>query len=135
VYFKSGMVKILMISAGLLALCLGTLGIVLPGLPTTPFVLLAAGLFVRSSDSLYTRLLESRLYGKYLRSWIEKGGMSRRAKILAGLMMWSMIILSVTLMNQVWLRILVLLLGISGSIVMGMWVKTVSPPIPDDDRQ
>ena len=134
-YCSWGMLKLLMISAGFLSLGLGTLGIVLPGLPTTPFVLLAAGLFVRSSDTLYRRLLASRLYGKYLRSYIEKGGMSRRMKIYASLMMWGMIILSVSLMHRTWLRVLVLLLGLCGSTVMAVWVKTVEPPGKDDDQQ
>jgi uncharacterized membrane protein YbaN (DUF454 family) len=50
-------------------LLLGFLGIVLPGLPTTPFVLLGSYFLVRSSTRLHDRLLASRLFGRFLRDW------------------------------------------------------------------
>lgn len=54
---------------GLMALLIGALGIVLPGLPTTPFVLLASFFFVRSSARLHERLITSRVFGGLLRDW------------------------------------------------------------------
>ncbi len=66
-----------------LALGLGIVGIVLPGLPTTPFVLLAAFAAARGSERLHRWLLAHRLYGPMIRDWQATGAVSRRAKWFA----------------------------------------------------
>lgn len=68
---------------GLIALSLGVLGIALPLLPTTPFVLLAAFAFARSSDRWHKWLQEHRIFGPMITNWREHGAISRRAKIAA----------------------------------------------------
>jgi hypothetical protein len=68
---------------GLLFLGLGGLGVVLPLLPTTPFVLLAAGCFARSSPRLHRWLLDSQLFGPILRDWEQHRCVPRRAKVVA----------------------------------------------------
>lgn len=65
------------------ALALGVIGIFLPGLPTTPFVLLAAYAAARGSDRLHAWLLGHRLYGPMIRDWQASGAVSRRAKTWA----------------------------------------------------
>lgn len=70
----------LYLSAGLLAVALGTIGIFLPLLPTVPFMILAAFCFARSSPALEARLLNHPRYGHHLVAWREKGIISRRAK-------------------------------------------------------
>lgn len=67
---------------GVLALTLGALGIVLPLLPTTPFILLAAYSFARSSKSVHDWLLRHRIFGPLIGNWRRYGAISRRAKIL-----------------------------------------------------
>lgn len=62
------------------ALALGVIGIFLPGLPTTPFVLLAAYAAARGSDRLHAWLLAHRLYGPMIGDWQAHGAVSRRAK-------------------------------------------------------
>ena len=62
------------------ALGLGIVGIFLPGLPTTPFVLLAAYAAARGSDRLHAWMLGHRLYGPMIRDWQATGSVSRRAK-------------------------------------------------------
>lgn len=114
-----------LILGGILSLGLGTLGILLPGLPTTPFVLLAAGLFVRSSDRLYRKLLQSRLYGRYLQRYMEKRGMSRRMKLYALGSMWLMISLSLYLIRTATGDALLLLAGVTGTAAMLFLVRTV----------
>jgi uncharacterized membrane protein YbaN (DUF454 family) len=63
-----------------LALALGLVGIVVPGLPTTPFVLLAAGAAARGSPRLHAWLLAHRRFGPALRAWEREGAIPRRAK-------------------------------------------------------
>ena len=87
------MKKYVYIALGLVAVALGTLGVVLPGLPTTPFLLLASWLFYRSSPRLQQWLLASWL-GKYLRNYHRHGGMTATQKAGAVGVMVVMILLS-----------------------------------------
>ena len=87
------MKKYLYIALGLLAVGLGTLGVVVPGLPTTPFVLLASWLFYRSSPRLQQLLLSSWL-GKYIRGYQRRGGMTATQKAGAVGVMTVMVLLS-----------------------------------------
>ena len=65
---------------GALALALGAAGLVLPVLPTTPYVLLAAWFFARSSEQWHQRLLASQMFGPMIRNWEERRCISLRAK-------------------------------------------------------
>ena len=67
---------------GILCLALGALGLVLPILPTTPFVLLAAWLFAQSSEKWHRKLMESELFGPMIKNWEENRCISRRTKIV-----------------------------------------------------
>ncbi|MCK9324859.1 MAG: YbaN family protein [Bacteroidales bacterium] len=114
--------KPLWIIAGSLFLGLGVLGIFVPGLPTTPFLLLAAGCYLRGSDRLYQRLINHPRLGRYIQEWQETKGLSRKVKMRSLLLMWVMILLSVTLLIKTWVpRIIILVIGLIGTIVMG-WV-------------
>lgn len=72
--------RILCLCLAWLMVGLGVIGAFLPVLPTTPFLLLAAGLFARASPQLEQWLLNHRIFGASLRLWREKGAISRRAK-------------------------------------------------------
>lgn len=87
------MKKHIFIALGLLAVGLGALGVVVPGLPTTPFVLLASWLFYRSSPRLQQWLLASWL-GKYIRNYQRRGGMTATQKAGAVGIMTAMVLLS-----------------------------------------
>lgn len=66
-----------------LSLSLGIVGIVVPVLPTTPFLLLSAFCFEKSSEKFHAWLLENKVFGKYIRDYQEKKGISLRNKIIA----------------------------------------------------
>jgi uncharacterized membrane protein YbaN (DUF454 family) len=76
-------VRAAFIVLGTLFLGLGALGLVLPVLPTTPFVLLAAACYLRASDRLHHRLVQSRTFGPTIVAWQEHGAIPPRAKAIA----------------------------------------------------
>lgn len=80
--------RFLLAALGCLALALGVAGIFVPLLPTTPFLLLAAALWVRSSPRLYAWLLGHRLFGRYIRNYRENRAIPLRAKVITLVLMW-----------------------------------------------
>lgn len=75
--------RILCLCLGWLMVAIGIVGVFLPLLPTTPFLLLAAGLFARSSPRFETWLLNHRIFGEPIRRWRRNGAIAPRAKALA----------------------------------------------------
>lgn len=74
---------------------LGILGVFLPVLPTTPFLLLAAACYFRSSDRFYRWLINNRILGTYIQNYLEGRGMSMRSKAITLLLLWLTIGLTV----------------------------------------
>jgi len=95
--FAENAMRVLWLGLGGLFLGLGLLGVVLPVLPTTPFLLLAAGCFARSSPRLHRWLLGHPVFGPPIRNWEENGAISRRAKRLAAGSMVAVLVVSVGL--------------------------------------
>jgi hypothetical protein len=91
------MFRSLWLLIGLASLALGIAGVVLPLLPTTPFVLLAAYCFARSSPRLHDWLLGHRLFGPLIANWQRHRDISPRAKLLALLSMAGVLGLSVAM--------------------------------------
>ena len=118
------MLKALLVFLGLLSLSLGLIGIFLPVLPTTPFLLLSAALFIRSSSRLYNFLISNRLLGKFILNFRKNRGMTVRSKIISILVMWVMIGLSLYLVEKTFTKILLMTLGVIGTSVMGFLIKT-----------
>ncbi|MFC2010895.1 YbaN family protein [Chloroflexota bacterium] len=87
----------LLITAGIIFTAVGAIGIFIPVLPTTPFLLLAAGCFVRSSQKAYNWLLSNKFFGAYLKNYLEKRGMTLRMKVSTIVLMWIAIILSINM--------------------------------------
>lgn len=103
---------------GLTCVALGAIGVVLPGLPTTPFLLAASWLFYRSSPRLQAWLLASRL-GVYIRSYHKRGGMRRKSKWMVVALMTLMVSCSVLFFIEVlWLRVVVAIAGLVGVCVV-----------------
>ena len=96
-------VKTLLAILGCIALALGIVGIFLPLLPTTPFLLLAAALWVRSSPRLYEWLITHRYFGEYIRNFRENRAIPMRAKIISIALMWGTMLYCVcALLTQWW---------------------------------
>ena len=82
----------LFVIAGTVCVGIGAIGIVVPVLPTTPFLLLAAICYMRGSQRLYNALLCNRFVGSYIRNYLEGRGMSRKAKIWNLSLLWVAIV-------------------------------------------
>lgn len=80
--------KIIGIALGTVALALGILGIFVPLLPTTPFLLLAAALYLRCSPALYEWLLNQKQLGPYIRNFRENRAIPLRAKVISVALIW-----------------------------------------------
>lgn len=111
--------KLLLNIAGVLALLLALLGIFLPLLPTTPFLLLASACFARGSDRLHGWLLNHRVLGVYLRNFEAGNGIPLRAKIVASVMMWSSLAVAMLRFEHLGLRIALVVIG--GSVSLYLW--------------
>jgi uncharacterized membrane protein YbaN (DUF454 family) len=73
---------------GFFSLAIGTVGIFIPLLPTTPFLLLSAACFIRSSDRLYAWLINHRLFGNYIRNYREHRALTKLSKIITLFILW-----------------------------------------------
>jgi uncharacterized membrane protein YbaN (DUF454 family) len=82
------LVRILWFIAGTICVALGAFGIVLPILPTTPFLLAAAACYYKSSERMHRWLLNNKWFGEYIRNYTEGKGLTIKTKITALTMLW-----------------------------------------------
>lgn len=108
----SRLVRGLYLALGIAALILAVLGAVLPVLPTTPFVLLAAACFARSSERFHQRLLANRIAGPIIREWREHRSIPRGVKRWVYLLMTISFGSSILLMPSVEYQAMLAVLGI-----------------------
>jgi uncharacterized membrane protein YbaN (DUF454 family) len=92
--------KIVLMTLGSLLLGIGAVGLVIPILPTTPFVLCAAGCFSASSPRLYRKLENTRYFGEYIRNYKSKSGVTKRTKRVSLIFLWGMLALSAALARR-----------------------------------
>jgi uncharacterized protein len=93
---------------GLFFIALGMLGAVLPLLPTTPFILVAAACFAKSSPYLYNKLLSNRIFGPLIRDWREYQSIPKRAKRIAIMSILLAVAWSCYVLSDLYLQILVI---------------------------
>jgi len=104
--------KFFLIILGSISLGLGVLGIFLPLLPTTPFLLLSAALFLRSSRRLYHWLMNHKYLGKHLQNYIQHKTIPRKTKIYAISLLWTTILLtSFFAVPHSWVKILLIIIA------------------------
>ena len=120
--------KILLVALGVLSLAMGIVGVFVPGVPTTEFVLAASFLFARSSPRLQHWLESNRLFGPTLMRFRETRGMPRKAKMLALTSMWIGIGVSIYALAGVGVgaQIAVAMLGLMGTGTILFVVRTTA---------
>jgi uncharacterized membrane protein YbaN (DUF454 family) len=91
---KNRAVRALLIIAGTVSLVFAAIGLVLPLLPTTPFLLLAVACYCRSSERLYTWLINNKWFGAYIKNYREGKGIPLKTKVFAVTVLWVTISIS-----------------------------------------
>jgi uncharacterized protein len=125
--FKQRLLKKLLLVVGFLSVGLAAAGILLPILPTTPFLLLAAACFFRSSDKLYQWLITHKWFGHYIESWREHKAIPRHGKIVILLLLWASLTYSIFgVISILAIRVLLLLIGL-GVTLFVLSRKTLAP--------
>lgn len=104
---------------GITAVTVGSVGIVLPLLPTVPFYILAAFFFGKANPALERRLLEHRTFGPHIRAWRERGAISRRGKTAALAMLAASAAIGLLALPLPWA-----LLPAGVALLTGSWIAT-----------
>lgn len=123
---KTGFARWLLLGLGLLLTILATIGAFLPVLPTTPFLLLAAACFARSSTRFHRRLLQNRVFGPYLKQWQHDHTIPREAKRRAYGLVVVTFALSIYLVDAPGLRWMLLAIGAT-LLAFLAWLPTTAP--------
>lgn len=110
--------KILVKLAAFTSLALGMIGTLLPVLPTTPFLILAAALSYKSSPRLRRWLLEHPVFGVTIRDYLQKRSISTSTLRRALLMLWLCLPISILLVQNVWVSVFLVLTGLLVSIYL-----------------
>lgn len=132
--------KYLLIFAGSLSLVIGTIGVFLPVIPTTPFLLLSSFCYIRSSKGLYNWLIYHKVFGAYIYNYLTYRAVRKNTKICAFLFLWFGLVISVLVVSNVYITILLIGVGIGVSIHL-FTLQTLdekefreSSPIPENNK-
>lgn len=118
--------RTLWLTLAAVSLALGVIGIVLPLLPTTPFILLAAFAAARGSERLHAWMRNHAQFGPMLRDWERDGAVSRRAKIFASVMMLGSAVLLFVLSPRWWMAAI----GSTTMLIVAIWLWLRPEPRP-----
>ena len=114
---KKKIINRLIFFGGFISLILGVIGIAIPILPTTPFLLLASAAFAKSSERFNRWLLNNKVLGAYIRNYREGKGLPLKIKIITLSLLWITILVSMFfLMDLLWVQILLICIAIAVSI-------------------
>lgn len=119
------MARIFLIALGCICVGVGVVAIFVPVVPTTPFLLVAAACFARSSRRFYEWLVHHRWFGPFIRNYREKGGMTKRQKAIALATFWPAVLISAVFApTNVWVRGFLVLAAIGVTVYL-LRLKTV----------
>lgn len=125
-------IKRLIFLGGFISLILGIIGIVLPILPTTPFLLLASAAFAKSSERFHKWLLNNKILGAYIKNYREGKGLPLKIKLITISFLWITIIISIfLLMKLFWVQIMLICIAIAVSI----HISLIKPKLLEENKQ
>ena len=102
--------------AGTICLILGIIGIAIPIFPTTPFLLLAAASYFRSSEKAYNWLLSNKLFGNLIKNYREGKGLPIKVRVITIALLWITIVISIVFIQNFGIQILLLIIATLVSI-------------------
>jgi len=109
--------KKFLVVLGFLSLAIGIFGIVIPLLPTTPFLLLSAACFLKGSDRMFRWLMNHKLFGEFIRNFREKKAIPLKTKVFAISLLWITILFSIFFMvESIYLRIMLAAIAIAVTV-------------------
>lgn len=118
-------IKLLWLMIGIVSMVLGAIGVVLPVLPTTPFLLLASFCFAKGSDRFYKWFIGTKLYKKHLESFVTSRSMTLKTKLCILLPASAMLILAMLAMSNIYGRVFIVFLIIFKYIYFFTRIETV----------
>ena len=120
----SPLTKYLYLASGFILVIIGVVGIFLPILPTTIFLILASACFIRSSPKANEWLRNHKILGMYIKNYQDKSGLTLKSKIINIILLWLMISASAFLFTEIWyIRLLLFLIAVGVTIHL-LIVKT-----------
>lgn len=118
-------IKLLWLMIGIVSMVLGAIGVVLPVLPTTPFLLLASFCFTKGSDRFHKWFIGTKLYKKHLESFVTSRSMTLKTKLCILLPASAMLILAMLAMSNIYGRVFIVFLIIFKYIYFFTRIETV----------
>lgn len=118
-------IKLLWLMIGIVSMVLGAIGVVLPVLPTTPFLLLASFCFAKGSDRFHKWFIGTKLYKKHLESFVTSRSMTLKTKLCILLPASAMLILAMLAMSNIYVRVFIVFLIIFKYIYFFTRIETV----------
>jgi uncharacterized membrane protein YbaN (DUF454 family) len=111
--------KLIYILIGTISLVIGIIGIIVPVLPTTPFILLSAGCYYRGSSRFHDWLLNHNYFGPIILEYSDGKGIRRNSKIKAIILTWIMVLVTALfILDSLSMRLFIISLAIIGTIVI-----------------
>jgi len=133
---KNRIIRVLYIVGGSIAFGLSILGLFVPGLPSTPFALLSAALYAKSSPKLYQWILNNKILGPRILNYKRRKGMTQKGKLGVLALMTTMVLFSsLVVVRNIPLRFTILGLGVVGCVVVWFFVPTAKEDIENIDNQ
>lgn len=120
------MIKIFYIIIAFISLVLGIIGVILPVLPTTPFLLLTLYAFSKSSEKFHVWFTDTKLYHKYLKTFVEQKAMTRKQKWQLMIFVDIILLSSFLLVESIPLKILIILVDVIKYVYFFTKVKTIT---------
>ena len=112
----------LLLALGLVCVVLAAVGVALPLVPTTPFLLLAAACFARSSKRLHAWLLRSPAFGPLLRDWEERGAVRLRVKVVASVLLVTLVAVPVATQDfPLWMKVFAV--ASAAGVLLFLWTR------------
>ncbi|TDM15050.1 YbaN family protein [Macrococcus bovicus] len=117
--------RIVLISMGIVSTLLGLIGVILPLLPTTPFLLLAAICFARSSDRFHDWLISTKVYRAYVLEFQRNKGFTFRQKLKMLLSLYIVVGFSIWMIEHLYIRIGLIIMVILQTFVLFAFIRTL----------